>query len=58
MSCSERYIMMLLYRSSEWKSMSDEEKESLGMNFEHDGEFWSVYLYVHKQSKTEQSNEI
>ena len=28
--------------SPEWKLLSDEEKRSLGLTFDHDGEFWYV----------------
>jgi hypothetical protein len=32
----------LLFRSPEWNSISDRERQRLGLTFQDDGEFWSV----------------
>jgi len=29
-------------RSEEWQAIPDDEKDTLGLTFDHDGEFWSV----------------
>lgn len=34
---------MLFYRSPEWRYISEEEKEDLGLTFDDDGEFWMSY---------------
>jgi calpain len=31
------------YRSPEWNFISDSEKRTLGITFDHDGEFWMSY---------------
>ena len=31
--------------SREWNSVSDEEKEEIGLNFDRDGEFWLVKIF-------------
>ena len=32
----------LFHRSEEWQTVSDDVKESVNIQFDHDGEFWSV----------------
>lgn len=33
----------IYYRSAEWRFISDSEKEEIGLDFSHDGEFWISY---------------
>ena len=37
---SQSSLTRLLSRSPEWTSISDKEKEKLGLSFDDDGEFW------------------
>ena len=30
--------------SEEWSLISDEEREEMGLMFDHDGEFWQVFI--------------
>ena len=33
-------------RSEEWNYIPDDQKEEMGLTFDHDGEFWYAYLKI------------
>ena len=32
----------MLFSSDEWNALDDDQKEEIGLSFDHDGEFWWV----------------
>ena len=34
------------FRSEEWNYIPDDQKEEMGLTFDHDGEFWCVFLKI------------